>query len=78
MFEGVRGRTITGDIAIDDIQITEGACTPPGYCDFESSFCLWQNDKTGDDFDFVRIKGATSSAATGPRSDHTVGTSEGI
>lgn len=77
MFEGVRGRSISGDIAIDDIQIHDGTCPPPGTCNFEMGFCLWQNDKTGDNFDFMRLKGSTSSNATGPDSDHTLGTAAG-
>lgn len=77
VFEGVRGRSVSGDIAIDDIQIHDGTCPPPGTCNFEMGFCLWQNDKTGDNFDFMRLKGSTSSNATGPDSDHTLGTAAG-
>jgi hypothetical protein len=77
VFEGIRGTSITGDIAIDDLLIQDGTCKQPGYCDFETDFCTWSNMKNADDFDFVRFKGSTSSASTGPSSDHTLGTSQG-
>ncbi|KAL8168546.1 UNVERIFIED_CONTAM: MAM domain-containing glycosylphosphatidylinositol anchor protein 2 [Gekko kuhli] len=31
IFEGIRGRGMEGDIAIDDISIVEGECTKPDY-----------------------------------------------
>ena len=30
MFEALKGRGYAGDIALDDITITNGACPPPG------------------------------------------------
>ena len=35
VFEGVRGETSFGDIAIDDIALYEGICADVGTCDFE-------------------------------------------
>lgn len=32
-----------GQVALDDIEISDGLCLPPGYCDFEDDLCLWQN-----------------------------------
>lgn len=78
VFEGIRGTTVTGDIALDDIFIHDGQCPQAGYCDFEQDFCTWANMKQTDDFDFVRFKGSTSSSSTGPTTDHTVGTAQGI
>ena len=77
VFEGVRGQSALGDVAIDDILIRDGSCPPPGFCNFESDMCLWHNDKTSDNFDFVRIKGSTTSNYTGPSTDHTLGTQQG-
>lgn len=77
MFEGVRGRSIQGDIAIDDISIQDGACPQPGYCDFQTNFCTWSNVINADDFDFIRSKGSTSSSGTGPTADHTLATNQG-
>lgn len=32
MFEGVTGTSFTGDIAIDDVEVLDGACPKPGWC----------------------------------------------
>ena len=100
VFEAVRGSSYTGDIAIDDITYTVGACpvqpkdalpslsttAPPTVattsppkgavdCNFESNFCGWKHDSSGN-FNWTRAKGATSSSNTGPRYDHTLKNSE--
>lgn len=61
------------DIGIDDVQITQGACGNPGDCDFEKDTCNWVNTNSGDQFDWLRQKGQTSSTRTGPNYDHTIG-----
>lgn len=76
-FEGVVGRSFTGDIAIDDITLRNGPCPSPGSCDFESGFCSWTNDHGNDQFDWIRHKGRTASVGTGPSTDHTLGTTQG-
>ena len=43
--------------------------TEPGDCDFELGTCLWGNED-GDDFDWTRHTGKTSSSGTGPLTDH--------
>ena len=71
MFEGVAGSSFQGDIAIDDAELLDGRCPPPGDCDFEKGKCTWTNPLAGDQFDWVRASGATSSVNTGPANDHT-------
>ncbi|XP_071490304.1 MAM and LDL-receptor class A domain-containing protein 1-like [Diadema antillarum] len=76
--EGVSGNGYTGDIAFDDISISQGICqrvTPVAEdidCDFESGLCEWEQ-AYGDDFDWTRNSGRTSSSSTGPDGDHTTG-----
>jgi len=77
VFEGVVGAGYQGDIAIDDVSTSDGPCLPPGSCDFESGMCTWTNDLTGDDFDWLRVNGATDSTGTGPTVDHTFGSDKG-
>ena len=43
MFEAVRGISFTGDIAIDDVNLLDGACNAPGACNFEKPICTWSN-----------------------------------
>ena len=75
MFEGSVGSSFRGDIAIDDVQVSNGACPDPGNCDFEKGKCTWINAKTDDItdyFDWIRAT-KTSSFGTGPSKDHSLG-----
>ena len=46
VFEGVRGRSYQGDIAVDDIVIKSGSCAPLKACSFEDvQMCGWTNEK---------------------------------
>ena len=45
-----------------------------GDCNFDSGMCTWSNDKSGDDFDWVRQQGGDSN---NPPTDHTTGTGKG-
>uniref|UniRef100_A0AAY5KAR3 MAM domain-containing protein n=2 Tax=Esox lucius TaxID=8010 RepID=A0AAY5KAR3_ESOLU len=65
-----------GDIAIDDIAFTAGACTPSDLCDFEEGNCNWLQE-TDDDADWVRGSGSASHPNTGPDHDHTTNTASG-
>ncbi|XP_066292880.1 MAM and LDL-receptor class A domain-containing protein 1-like, partial [Branchiostoma lanceolatum] len=70
VFEGVRGTSFRGDIAIDDISFRTTPCG--GDCDFDTTLCGYQQDNT-DDFDWTRQKDSTGTSDTGPSSDHTSG-----
>jgi len=49
VFEGVRGDDFRGDVAIDDILITEGLCNQPGQWLLCFMFCCLENS-----VDFLR------------------------
>ena len=66
-----------GDIALDDLDIVDGPCPPPKFCDFETDMCKWSNIR-GDEFDWRRDSGGTPSLGTGPSTDHTTGTRNGL
>lgn len=77
-FEGVRGTSYRGDIAIDDVVVLDQPCPTAMYCDFEdTTLCQWSN-QAGDNFDWTRASQGTPSLGTGPATDHTTGTSQGI
>ena len=77
VFEGIRGSSYQGDIAIDDVELLDNACPPPGDCDFETGTCTWVNVQKTDDFDWLRGSGSTTSFNTGPSTDHTTNSSGG-
>ena len=46
VFEGVRGKSFQGDIAIDDIVLNDGFCSSLKACSFEDvQMCGWTNEK---------------------------------
>ncbi|XP_019641851.1 PREDICTED: MAM and LDL-receptor class A domain-containing protein 1-like [Branchiostoma belcheri] len=75
VFEGVRGSSLYGDIAIDDVSFRSTPCGD-GSCTFDASLCGYQQDNT-DDFDWTRQQGSTGTTNTGPSSDHTTGSGKG-
>ncbi|KAJ7380815.1 hypothetical protein OS493_007199, partial [Desmophyllum pertusum] len=105
VFEGVRGNSYNGDIALDDISFTVSSANcriqppdalPAGMttaappvsttssvspttignqgndCNFESGICKWTFDSQVH-FNWTRHKGSTGSGGTGPKYDHTLG-----
>ncbi|XP_068427543.1 MAM and LDL-receptor class A domain-containing protein 1 isoform X2 [Clinocottus analis] len=78
--EGVKaGPTLEGDMAFDDVQLTDTQCPPPGHCDFESNSCSWSNLGGGvDQGDWLRGRGASSNTNTGPSVDHTTNSTHGF
>ena len=65
-----------GDIALDDLDVADGACPAAKQCDYETDMCGWTNSP-GDDFDWSRDSAGTPSLGTGPTTDHTTGTKNG-
>lgn len=48
----------------------------PGQCNFESGVCGYIQDNTGDEADWLQVRGHTPTSFTGPRGDHTTGVGE--
>ncbi|XP_072544730.1 apical endosomal glycoprotein [Salminus brasiliensis] len=66
-----------GDIAVDDLAFTEGACVPEeGLCDFEEGSCGW-TQQADDDLDWIRGSGGDSVVNVKPSFDHTTHTDRG-
>uniref|UniRef100_A0A2C9KBP7 MAM domain-containing protein n=1 Tax=Biomphalaria glabrata TaxID=6526 RepID=A0A2C9KBP7_BIOGL len=85
VFEGTVGSSYSGDIALDDILVTNGTCSSVAFasgniynstCTFETDLCGFTQDTT-DNFDWDRHKGYTSTITTGPTTDHTLQTPAG-
>lgn len=81
VIEGTVGENHLGNIAIDEISFSPGACptSPPvasknyGDCTFEQSMCYWRNPDAEihlDDLDWVRS--ADEQSIHGPNFDHTL------
>ncbi|XP_076003124.1 apical endosomal glycoprotein-like [Genypterus blacodes] len=71
VFEAVVGNGTVRDVAIDDLTVLNGACPPPGFCDFEMDYCGWVNSppaETGVDWDLLS---GTASGPLIPSTDHT-------
>nr|XP_026693747.1 MAM and LDL-receptor class A domain-containing protein 1-like isoform X2 [Ciona intestinalis] len=71
VLEGVRGENYRGDIAIDDITITQSSCPSALVdCSFDNDTCGWRQ-MFDDDFNWLPNVGETRTRDTGPSSDHT-------
>lgn len=71
------GPTQEGDMAIDDVQLTDTQCPSPGHCDFEINMCSWSNLGGVDQEDWLRGRGDSSNPNTGPSLDHTTNSTHG-
>uniref|UniRef100_A0A3Q3FG89 MAM domain-containing protein n=1 Tax=Labrus bergylta TaxID=56723 RepID=A0A3Q3FG89_9LABR len=71
--EGVKaGPTQEGDMAFDDVMLTDTQCPTHGRCDFEINMCSWTNlGGKVDQGDWLRGSGASPNPNTGPSVDHT-------
>ncbi|XP_072014818.1 MAM and LDL-receptor class A domain-containing protein 1-like [Amphiura filiformis] len=78
IFEGIMGNSWGGDIAIDDVALSEGTCPASNECEFTLDFCGWMNDDTDTEgFDWQLGNNGDPAQGTGPKVDHTWGTSSG-
>lgn len=78
MVEGVKaGPSQVGDMAFDDVTLTDAQCPSPGHCDFEISMCSWSNVGGVDEEDWLRGRGDQLNLNTGPNIDHTTNSSQG-
>ncbi|XP_071504491.1 MAM and LDL-receptor class A domain-containing protein 1-like [Diadema antillarum] len=71
-FKGTVGSIRNSLMAIDEVSVKTGACTPPLWCTFEEERCDWGNVFSGDNMDWVLYSGSTPSGSTGPTNDHTL------
>ncbi|XP_061652622.1 MAM and LDL-receptor class A domain-containing protein 2 isoform X2 [Phyllopteryx taeniolatus] len=71
--EGVKaGPTQEGDVAFDDVYVSDAKCPPHAACDFELNMCSWSNVGEGvDQNDWLRGRGGSPNPNTGPDVDHT-------
>nr|XP_034302513.1 MAM and LDL-receptor class A domain-containing protein 1 isoform X2 [Crassostrea gigas] len=66
-FTATQGTGYEGDIAIDNIQLTEGKCAIIARCTFEvGTECFLKDVEVTDDFDWTILSGETPSLETGP------------
>ncbi|GFR70361.1 MAM and LDL-receptor class A domain-containing protein 1 [Elysia marginata] len=81
VIEAYRGSSYSGDIAVDDIKLTQGECAQRGPspidCDFESQNICSYIQETSDVLDWTWANGRTGSSSTGPTADHTYNTNNG-
>ncbi|PIK50171.1 putative MAM and LDL-receptor class A domain-containing protein 1 [Apostichopus japonicus] len=63
-------------VAVDDIEISGQACEQLASCNFEGNLCSYLN-LGGDNFDWRRQPGSSTTPYNGPSSDHTFGLSSG-
>ncbi|XP_022096502.1 MAM and LDL-receptor class A domain-containing protein 1-like [Acanthaster planci] len=78
IFEGIAGNSYRGDIALDDITVTNGLCPVRDLCEFEDThLCQYSQETANDDFDWTQNSGPTPTANTGPKVDHTYQTAAG-
>ena len=71
------GPTLVGDMAFDDVMLTDAECPLPGHCDFEINMCSWSNLGVVDEEDWLRGSGSSAKPNTGPSIDHTTNSSIG-
>uniref|UniRef100_A0A8C4IDF4 MAM domain-containing protein n=1 Tax=Dicentrarchus labrax TaxID=13489 RepID=A0A8C4IDF4_DICLA len=80
IFEAVVGDGPRRDVAIDDLTILNGACPPPGFCDFEMDFCGWVNKppaESGVDWDWLSGDSEVSFQVLIPKKDHSTNSALG-
>ncbi|XP_062447283.1 apical endosomal glycoprotein [Rhea pennata] len=79
IFEAVGGGGDLAYIALDDLQVMDGACSEPGSCDFEMDMCGWSSpsDDHLHGFAWGWKSAVPLTKYPGPEQDHTLGTKDG-
>ncbi|NXU91234.1 AEGP protein, partial [Xiphorhynchus elegans] len=79
VFEAVGAGGSHGYIALDDLQVSDGACPEPVSCDFEQDMCGWSSpsDPRLHSFAWGWKSGVPLAKYAGPKQDHTLGTRNG-
>ncbi|KAF1416260.1 Apical endosomal glycoprotein, partial [Spheniscus humboldti] len=79
IFEAVGAGGDHGYIALDDLQVSDGACPKPASCDFERDMCGWSSpsDPRLHSFAWGWKSGVPLAKYPGPEQDHTLGTRNG-
>lgn len=61
------GPSLEGDMAFDDVQLTDDRCPPRGFCDFENTMCNWSNLGGGiDQGDWLHGRGGPQTHTRDP------------
>lgn len=79
MVEGVKaGPTVEGDMAFDDVLLSDAECPSTAHCDLEVNMCSWSNvGGSMDQKNWLRGRGRSQNPNTGLRFDHTTNTEYG-
>ncbi|NXK93538.1 AEGP protein, partial [Formicarius rufipectus] len=79
VFEAVGAGGNHGYIALDDLQVSDGACPEPVSCDFEHDMCGWSSpsDPRLHTFAWGWKSGIPLAKYPSPEQDHTLGTRNG-
>ncbi|XP_028831423.1 MAM and LDL-receptor class A domain-containing protein 1 [Denticeps clupeoides] len=74
-FKATLNQAPDSHVLLDDVAVTDGACTPTGSCDFESGQCTWNSAgrATAKTHEWIQADGHFQ----GPETDHTTQTSDG-
>lgn len=72
-YEGVAGKSEKGDIALDDLLSSNGACAPSKSCNFETDMCDYKNNQNDASVDLSWKRGKPNTNLI----DHTLSTIEG-
>ncbi|NXW71384.1 AEGP protein, partial [Hirundo rustica] len=79
VFEAVGAGGDHGYIALDDLHVSDGACSKPASCDFEQDTCGWSSpsDPLLHSFAWGWKSGIVLAKYPSPEQDHTLGTRNG-
>ncbi|KAI5627922.1 MAM and LDL-receptor class A domain-containing protein 1 [Silurus asotus] len=76
-FEAVAGEGQLMDIAIDDLSVLNGPCSPHGLCDFEMDLCYWESSALSNHSVAWIWTSGVSASMFAPKVDHTTNSNLG-